>query len=312
MSIRHEKRGHSEAVLRLQLRSTGGGAAAKGTECPLFQYDSYELPRVADRGIILWRTLGVASVKIDLHVHTSRYSACSRMSSDELVEEARRAGLDAVVLTEHNWAWDAPDLAALCDDQLLVLGGVEITCREGDCLVYAPELAGLRRGSSLEELAEEVRKRGGLTVLAHPFRTTLERDRRYLANPLDGLEQESCNNFGRLEREAAEVVARSADLLLVSASDAHATDMLGCFYLELEREVSDIAGLASELRRGAYRCCRDDERFYRFLDARLSTFRARVRSEVLGGVGDLSALKRATGVSSDVIREVLAESPPPR
>ncbi len=288
--------------------------------------DPQDLPQVARSGIMLRRPSfdpprraedgqrvepsGVVSVKIDLHAHTSRYSACSRMTPDELVREARRAGLDAVVLTEHNQAWDRRGLARLSGDGLLVLGGIEITCREGDCLVFAPEVAGLRRGSGLEEVAEEVHRREGLAVLAHPFRTTLERDRRYLANPLDGLEQESCNNFGRLEREAAQAVARPADLLLISASDAHATDMLGCFYVELERRVSDVAGLVSELRRRAYRCCRDDERFYAFLDARLSAFRAWVRPEVLGGVRDLAALKRATGVSSDVIREVLAESAP--
>ena len=249
-------------------------------------------------------------MRIDLHAHTSRYSACSRMTPDELVEEARRAGLDAVVLTEHNQAWEPRELATLSGNGLLVLGGTEISCREGDCLIYAPALSGLTRGMGLEQLAEEAHRRGGLAILAHPFRTTLERSRRYLTNPLDGLEQETCNNFGRLEREAAQAVAHAADLLLITASDAHATDMVGCFYIELEREVSDVAGLVGEIRRGAYRCCRNNERFYAFLDARLPGFRAWVRPEVLNGLHDLEALKRATGVSSDVIREMLAESGP--
>ena len=246
-------------------------------------------------------------MKVDLHIHTSRYSACSRMTPEELVAEARAAGLDAILLTEHNEVWDPDHLASLSGGGLLLLGGVEITCREGDCLVLAPDLEGLPRSRSLEGLAEEVRLRDGLTFLAHPFRTTLERGRRYLGNPLGGLEQESCNNFGRLEREAAQAVAEASGLRLITASDAHARDMVGCFYVELERKVSNVAELVAELRRGAYRCSRDDERFYAFLDARRPAFRAWVNSEVLTGTCDLEALKRATGVSSDIIREVLAQ-----
>lgn len=247
-------------------------------------------------------------MKIDLHTHSAVYSACSLMSPEALVREAAEAGLDAVVLTEHNRAWHPDDLAQLSGGGVLVLGGIEVTCREGDCLVFAPEVDGLARGLSLEGVAAEAHRRGGLAFLAHPFRTTLDRARRYLNNPLDGLEGESCNCFGRLEREAAEEVAGAAGLRLITASDAHALDMVGCFYVELARPVSDMAGLVRALRRGEYRCGRNDRRFYRFLDARLAALRARVRSEVLSGVRDLEALKRSTGVSSDVIREVLAET----
>jgi len=253
---------------------------------------------------------GGSLVKVDLHTHTSRYSACSLMRPEELVEEAGRAGLDAIVLAEHNRAWEADELARLSKMGLLVLGGIEITCREGDCLVLAPDPGDLRRGLSLEEVVEEAHRRGGLAYVVHPFRTTLDRSRRYLANPVDGLEQESCNNFGRLERESASAVAAAAGLALIAASDAHALDMVGCFYVELAQGVSDVAGLVRELGRGAYRCCRNDERFYAFLDARIARFRAWVRSGVFSGTRDLERLKKATGVSSDVIREVLAEMAP--
>jgi len=268
------------------------------------------LPGSAGSGILARWTLGVVSMKIDLHTHTSRYSACSRATPGELVDEAKRAGLDAILLTEHNQVWEPRELTSISGDGLLVLGGTEITCREGDCLVYAPTLTGLACDTSIEELAEEAHRRDGIAVLAHPFRTTLDQSRRYLGSPLDGLEQETCNNFGRLEREAAQAVAHASDLLLITASDAHTTDMVGCFYVELEHHVTDTADLVDELRRGAYRCCRNDERFYAFLDARLPNLRAWVRPEVLNGLHDLEALKRATGVSSDIIREVLAESAP--
>jgi hypothetical protein len=243
------------------------------------------------------------------------------MTPEELVAEARRSGLDAIVITEHNTVWEPRELAELSGAGLLVFGGVEVSTREGDCLVFAPELdggagphgrptspaGGLARDGTLEELASEAHLRGGLAFLAHPFRTTLDQHRRALGQPLDGLERETCNSFGRLEREAAEAVALAAGLHLITGSDAHTADMVGCFYVELERPVADLPELIRALARGGYRCRRNDPRFFSWLDARSAALRARVRSEVLTGLRDLEALKRATGVSSDIIREVLAD-----
>jgi len=245
-------------------------------------------------------------LKIDLHTHTARYSGCSRIKPEELVSEAAAAGLDAVLVTEHNVSWEDKDLAALSTADVQVFGGVEITTLEGDCLVLAPELQGLPVHSTVEELVGTVHERGGLVFLAHPFRTTLERNRRSFESSIDGLELQSCNNFGRLEREAAQEVAAAGGLMLISGSDAHTRDMVGCFYLELGRSVHGVAGLVEVLREGAYRCRRDDERFYEYFDARSARFRALVSSEVLGGCRELEALKRSTGLSSDVIRSVLA------
>ena len=261
-------------------------------------------------------------MKVDLHTHTARYSACSRMAPEELAEEARRSGLDAIVVTEHNVAWDRKELAELSGAGLLVLGGIEVSTREGDCLVFAPELegpapeetlgaasSGPGRDGTLEDVAGEAHLRGGLAFLAHPFRTTLDQRRRWLGRPLDGLERETCNSFGRLEREAAEAVALAGGLHLIAGSDAHNLDMVGCFYVELEQPIADVSELVRELGRGAYRCRRNDLRFFSWLDARSAALRAWVRAEVLTGLRDLEVLKRATGVSSDIIREVLADAP---
>ncbi len=247
-------------------------------------------------------------MKIDLHTHTSRYSACSRLTPEELVTAAQAAGLQAVVITEHNQPWAREDLRSLSGSGLLVLGGIEVSCPDGDCLLFAPELEDLPPGLTVEGAAQEAHRRGGLAFLAHPFRTTLDRDRRCLGNPLDGLEQESCNNFGRLEREAARGVAAVDGLRLIVASDAHRADMVGCFYLELDEPISDVAGLVDALRWRGYRSRRNDELFYRFCDVREAAWRVRVREEVLSGTGQVGELKRTTGVSSDVIRAVLAET----
>ena len=52
---------------------------------------------------------------LDLHIHTSWHSADSNLSPIELIREAKRLGLDGVVVTEHDRGWDrfrARELAA--------------------------------------------------------------------------------------------------------------------------------------------------------------------------------------------------------
>jgi predicted metal-dependent phosphoesterase TrpH len=45
---------------------------------------------------------------IDLHTHTRPLSHDSLLSPDELIEAAKAAGLDAICVTEHDFAWE-PD-----------------------------------------------------------------------------------------------------------------------------------------------------------------------------------------------------------
>ena len=50
---------------------------------------------------------------IDLHCHTFPLSQCSILTIDQLVDGARRRGLDGLCLTEHDRWWDEDELAAL-------------------------------------------------------------------------------------------------------------------------------------------------------------------------------------------------------
>ena len=50
---------------------------------------------------------------IDLHVHTSPRSLCSNIDPEELVQEAKRIGLDGFCLTEHQVLWDWEEVVGL-------------------------------------------------------------------------------------------------------------------------------------------------------------------------------------------------------
>ena len=47
---------------------------------------------------------------IDLHNHTSRYSDDSLLSPEHLIEVAKKAGLDGIAVTEHDFFWDHDEL----------------------------------------------------------------------------------------------------------------------------------------------------------------------------------------------------------
>src|SRR5258708_14083259 len=93
--------------------------------------------------------------KFDHHLHTSRHSPDSIIDPLVLIERARAVGLDGVVITEHDYQWEADELADLAAraDGLKVFSGVEVSTREGHFLVSGlPDLADPPGGIALADL----------------------------------------------------------------------------------------------------------------------------------------------------------------
>ena len=110
---------------------------------------------------------------IDLHTHTRPLSHDSFLSPDDLVEAAKRAHLDGICLTEHDFFWErdaAADLARRHD--FLVIPGNEVNVEHGHILVFGLErfVFGMHR---LADLVRLVSQAGGAMVGAHPYRRQL-------------------------------------------------------------------------------------------------------------------------------------------
>ena len=52
-------------------------------------------------------------MKFDHHMHTTRHSPDSEIDPLLLIERAREIGLDGVVITEHDYQWEADELSEL-------------------------------------------------------------------------------------------------------------------------------------------------------------------------------------------------------
>lgn len=109
------------------------------------------------------------SMIMDLHVHTT-LSGCSRLTLEEIVENAAAQGLDGVCITDH----DTMDVRHRIAEGrqangLCVIFGMEYATSDGDFLLFGPFEA-LQPGMGARELLALVESKGGVAIAAHPFR----------------------------------------------------------------------------------------------------------------------------------------------
>jgi predicted metal-dependent phosphoesterase TrpH len=200
---------------------------------------------------------------IDLHTHTWPYSDDSDMKPEDLIQQAKRSGLDAICFTEHDWHWKDEDVARLSEKHdFPIFHGMEISSDEGHILVFGltEYKFGMHHAEFVRELVDEA---GGVIILAHPYRGRV----RHNPNPdqlvdsvcqdpifdlvdavevLNGRSNSKENNFARK-------LCRRLHLRGVGGSDAHSfSDILSCATL-FERRINNIKELVTELKEGRFR-----------------------------------------------------------
>ncbi|MCP4644861.1 MAG: PHP domain-containing protein [bacterium] len=196
---------------------------------------------------------------IDLHVHTSRYSTCSRLDPCRLIDHAVKAGLSGVVITEHHRQWKGRELAELVEESkhtgFVLLSGFEYASSQGDLLVYGLDdaaVAAFEPGWAPEKAAEHVIAAGGVCVAAHPTRHGLGFDERLFSLPVAAVE--ACSvNMQPHEQQLAWKLSEGAGIPAVAASDAHRLADVGRWGTEFLDDIRDMAGLQDALSHGRFR-----------------------------------------------------------
>ena len=194
-------------------------------------------------------------MKFDLHMHTRRYSPDSITDPFDLVKAALAAGLDGIVITEHDTLWPEGELDELraAAPGLVVLGGVEVAGRGGDMLCYGvTDLGALPRGVPWPQLCREVRRQGGVAVAAHPNRwgQPFEKLIREQAPEIAGIEVMSNNMCADLRARAAELLVKYPHFAQLGNSDSHDPATVGCCYTHFEVEIRSTADLVAAIRAG--------------------------------------------------------------
>jgi len=191
-------------------------------------------------------------LKIDLHVHCRERSACGRASEANLLQAARRAGLDALAFTDHDRLTPVGHLDELNRRYapLRIFGGVEVTLPSEHIVVLGiqdPALESLEW--HYEDLWHFVHQRGGFMTLAHPFRFHDSIDAPIDRFPPHGIEVYSINTAPRHEKRIREIAAR-LDIRLMSDSDAHTVDPMGQYYNDLQSAAENDLELVRDLVAG--------------------------------------------------------------
>jgi predicted metal-dependent phosphoesterase TrpH len=192
-------------------------------------------------------------MKFDLHMHTRRYSPDSEIDPFDLVRRAQEIGLDGIVITDHDRLWPEDELDELrrAAPGLVVLGGVEVSGRNGDLLCYGVrDLTNLGRGMRWGDLCREVARQGGATVAAHPYRWGQDFDR-LIADErpeLTGLEMMSNNMDPEVRRRAADFLDRHRGYSTLGNSDAHELPVVGVCYTDFDANIRTSADLVRAIR----------------------------------------------------------------
>lgn len=186
--------------------------------------------------------------RVDLHVHTNA-SLDGRTGLEDLCRAAKKAGLDAIAITDHDQCTPLPEAV----NGILLIPGCEISTRGGHItglfLERPVDLEALGHRPKPEQAVAAIRQAGGLAVLAHPYQKPGAEHKPF---SLDGIETANARAAFKVPNangRAAEL-ARAWNLPAVGGSDAHDGKELGNAWTELTAPERTVPALREALRSG--------------------------------------------------------------
>ncbi|HHX62975.1 MAG TPA: CehA/McbA family metallohydrolase [Epulopiscium sp.] len=194
-------------------------------------------------------------LKIDFHTHTNR-SIDGVSSLHDMLEAAKKAGMDAIAITDHNIC--STDIVHNEGD-ILLIPGCEVSTQEGHVLgVFLKEninVSKLWDGKlpSVAEAVKQIHDKGGVAILAHPFEKNLPiSSRSHLASILDGVETINARaTFKNLEaNQMAEEFAQKHHLICTGGSDGHSNKEVGNAYTVVECSDKTLKSIEMAVRLG--------------------------------------------------------------
>jgi len=198
-------------------------------------------------------------MKVELHLHTSRYSACAINTPQEMMRRLIDAGYGAVYITEHDAVWADKELAELraAVPGIRIFPGVELSLGRQHLLVLGTNDPAYLSLDSEAAAVEKARDERALTVLAHPFRweggaEMLEAGDRSLLP--DAIELRTSNQDADQAAASAEAAGR-LNLPLVNAGDSHALNFIDKFWIETHRPIERGDDIRNIVIDGAYDNC---------------------------------------------------------
>ena len=174
-------------------------------------------------------------VKVDLHVH-SIYSSDSLITLKDLVCYAKKRGLNAVAVTDHNRVEGALKMSGETD--FLIIPGTEVNSRDGH-IIALNVCEDIQRGLSAGETVDKIHAAGGIAVACHPFAMFKGSLGKHANGKFDAIEtiNASASPFNRSVRKSEKAATRFK-LPRVAGTDAHYAPAIGYAYTVIDAEVN--------------------------------------------------------------------------
>jgi len=183
----------------------------------------------------------------DLHVHTT-YSKDSLITPEDLVFYAKKRGLNAVAVTDHNYLDGAYKIAKETD--FLVIPGMEVSSADGHIVALnVKEL--IPQGLSAPETVERIHKAGGVAIACHPYVYFKGCLRENVCSTFDAIEIINARAFPfkRSVRKAEEAASRLG-LSRVAGTDSHYGPQIGVAYTVIEVSELTVQAIANAIVEG--------------------------------------------------------------
>src|SRR5919197_1046906 len=168
-------------------------------------------------------------VHVDLHMHTDHSPDCAT-SVDTLLGSAKRAGLGAIAITDHNEVSGALEARERADGVKVIVAEEVKTADQGEVIgLFIEEKIPL--GMTLQETIAEIQRQGGLVYVPHPFdRMHAVPDYEHLLDVVGDLDAIEVFNprvaISSFNEEAARFAAKYR-IVAGAGSDSHVPQGLG-------------------------------------------------------------------------------------
>lgn len=181
-------------------------------------------------------------MKLCLHIH-SNHSDDSKAPVSEILRRAQELGYDLISITDHNTVKGSLEARALNLATPRIILGAEFSTQYGHVLAYdideeiertTPKIDAKRY--DFEKLLENIKNRGGMAFLAHPFNSKVQTNKAIL-KALDGIEIYNSRIDAFVWRKRSKALMEALmepGLIGLGNPDAHAINELDNAFMEVK------------------------------------------------------------------------------
>ncbi len=170
-------------------------------------------------------------MKIDLHIH-SKYSSDSQSTPRDIIKVAKKRGLSAIALTDHNSMEGYRSISN--KTSFIVVPGIEISTDSGHVIALGVKDDFSIQRRSVGKTLELIYEHGGIAIAPHPYRfwsglgeQIVKKNRWSAVETLNG-------RSSILSNKLASELAKKLDSPVVGGSDSHSLVTIGKAYTVIE------------------------------------------------------------------------------